>query len=367
MNLERRGAPLAQQALLAARTMRASLQEFGNTRTGRSRTTTFPMIDALHAINQGETHERIAATVALQEFMHAPSVMRRQFRAQLQELVTAGDFPEGATIRAYIDKFLITDAEMDTGYEEIFAIHDEMTAQAQLRRDGFKLLDVTSGLTFKKRKPGEPIKFFGLSGDETFVKYDMYGGGISMDRTWWDDQDYMLIGDALTAFRETGYSDRADAFYGLITAISASYNYSTGSDLAAKINGAVADILRAVKGKGLKANAQSTFVIMYAPEQAGNVDTALSISTDIAKVTATGKQSVQYRFKRVPTNRVPASGTGSGIYIILPKNKLKGGYRMDLTLFGQFNIAQYADDIAGYLRYAGAIGELNQIRRIPTS
>jgi hypothetical protein len=49
--------------------------------------------------------------------------------------------------------------------------------------------------------------------------------------------------------------------------------------------------------------------------------------------------------------------------VILPKGKLKGGYRMDLTLMSQTNILEYTETVAGWMRYGGAIGETDQLRR----
>jgi hypothetical protein len=50
-------------------------------------------------------------------------------------------------------------------------------------------------------------------------------------------------------------------------------------------------------------------------------------------------------------------------YVILPKQKLVGGNRMDLTIFGQFDPLSYSDIAVGWQRYGGAVGELKQLVR----
>ena len=100
------------------------------------------MFRVLEAMRNGEPVRRVAAVVALQEFLRAPEQLRRRFRSQLREMVTVGDFPSEANIRAYVDRFLITPGEMDTGYEMIFKVHDEAMAEMQLKKSSFKLLNI---------------------------------------------------------------------------------------------------------------------------------------------------------------------------------------------------------------------------------
>jgi len=58
------------------------------------------------------------------------------------------------------------------------------------------------------------------------------------------------------------------------------------------------------------------------------------------------------------------------VMVILPKRTLKIGYRMDLTLFDNFDMLSYTDTVAGWMRHGGCIGDLEQIACIefePTS
>lgn len=356
------GASFAAQAAVYAR--RAQVAEFTPARGGQRNPATIDLVTIAEAIHRGNAPRRAQAAIALQEFMRAPMALRRQFRSQVRELVTVGDHPTGAAMQAYIDRFLLTVGETDTGFEQIFATHDVGQAESQLLKGSFKVFNVTSGITFAKRVPGEPVKMAAISGAEVSVNYDMLGGGLGIERVWWDDQDYLLIADMLMLFREAAYYQRAKDAYSLITSLGAGINYSTGADLIAKLNGACSDIIRSCQGKGMMINANTQFVILVAPEHLGLIESALRTQSDVAFQTATGKQKVVYRMKPIASVHIPASGTGSGHYVIAPKGQLKWGDRMDLTLFGRFDPTQYADDLAGFIRYGGIVGESNQVRRV---
>jgi hypothetical protein len=254
--------------------------------------------------------------------------------------------------------------EMDDGWQQIYSVHGQAEAEAQANKSGFRVLNLESGITFDERKAGEDIKFRSITGSESWVLYKGFGGGVAIDRVFWDDADYLGIGDVLKAFRAAGYGKQADFFYGLLTALSSTYNFSTGSDLIAKMNGAAAAIIRALQGQDVGVSANSTFVVVHAVEKKAEVQAAIATMSDVAMQTATSKQKLVFSFKPVATVRVPASGSGSGIYVGLPGGRSKAGIRQDLTLFGQFNIGRYADDLAGHMRYNGVL-ESTQWRRIP--
>jgi hypothetical protein len=54
-------------------------------------------------------------------------------------------------------------------------------------------------------------------------------------------------------------------------------------------------------------------------------------------------------------------------YVCIPGKKAKGGNRMDLKLYSQFDITAYVDTTVGWARYGGGIGEVNQFRRCATA
>jgi hypothetical protein len=322
----------------------------------------FNLPRVLQACRSKNPVERAKAIFALHEFMRAPDVARRRAgAAQIRELVTKADFPTNSFLAQYISRFLVIPGEIDYGYEMIFDIHDVATAEGMPLKGSFKTLDVTNGVTFRKLKNGERVQVEAVAGAEVETPYDLYGGAVGFNRVWWDDADYITIGDLLTIFRATYYDKRASAFYSLITALSNAINFNTGGDLMAKMNGAAAKILRDVKDKGYQAAANSEFIVLHPPEKAGDVQAALAIRSDVAQQTAAGKQAAVFRF--VPVQSVYVA-SNDGPYVILPKRKLRGGYRMDLTLYGEFDIYSYAEAMSGWGRYAGLVGDAAQIKRI---
>lgn len=78
------------------------------------------------------------------------------------------------------------------------------------------------------------------------------------------------------------------------------------------------------------------------PEKRAEVEAAISIRSDVAQQTAAGKQKLAYRIVLITSVFIPASGSAAGVYICLPGQKLRGGYRMALTLFGDMDVAAYA-------------------------
>ena len=360
------GPSLVEQARLVAS---ARVQEFQT--VGRhavpatERPAQFEMWRVVEAIAGRDPVRQVQAVLALQEFMHAPGHLSQRTRGRLHEMITVGDMNTvNNSARDYIDRFLITEKESDDGWRQLFTMHDEAVAAAQANKSGFRVLDLESGITFKERKPGEAIEFHGLKGTENWVLYKSFGGGAAIDRQFWDDQDYLTIGDVLLAFREAAYGEQSDNMYGLLTALATDYNFSTGADLIAKINGACADILRGLEGKGVKLSTNATFLVVHAPEKKAEVAAVLATMSDVAMQATTSKTKLVYNLKPVSTLRVPKTGSRAGLYVGLSGGRSKAGIRQDLTMFGQFNIARYADDLAGFLRYAGVV-EAAQWRRIP--
>lgn len=360
---EPKGAPLVEQAQLVASMRVQEFQQAGQTAVAHP--AQFELHRVLEAMSGRDPVRQVQAVMALQEWMHAPGRASVRSRGRLHEMMTAGDMnTTNNSARDYIDRFLVTPLEMDDGWRQIFTVHEEAVAAAQANRSGFRVLELESGVTFKERLPGEAIEFRKITGSESWVNYKNFGGGISIDRIFWDDADYISIADVLVAFRAAGYGQQADNLYGLLTAIGAGRNFSTGADLIAKMNGAAAAILRAQQGKNIGVSANSTFLVVHAVEQKANVMAALSTLSDVAMQAATSKTKLVFNFKPLATTRVPATGTGSGIYVGLPGGRSKAGIRQDLTLFGQFNISRYADDLAGFMRYNGVVEDV-QWHRIP--
>jgi hypothetical protein len=84
------------------------------------------------------------------------------------------------------------------------------------------------------------------------------------------------------------------------------------------------------------------------------------LAVNLQAFTGSEKQ-VDYKFQQITTTMLTDTGT---YWVILPKLKMKAGYRMDLTLFSDFDILSYTDTQAAWMRYGGCIGDLDQLECI---
>jgi len=289
-----------------------------------------------------------------------------KLKAALQAFATKGDFP--AEILSVLEKFHAI-PDYDLGYEQVFDIRD-FTGTNQ---SGFSLLDVTSGLTFAKVPSGGKAKVFKFSGSKTNVTFDRYGGGLQWDRTLIDDKQYWTLEDNAIAFRNKAYSSRATAFYALIAALASGYNVAwaaptpsalattdaqyTASRDANTIEAACQAILVALKDSGMGVTANSPFVLVAPVQLRARIQAAI---TKLNQPVAGSTKQITYNVRPVYTLMFALA---TSYYVTLPKKKMKGGYRQDLTLFSQFDILAYADTVAGWMRYGGAIGDSDQLRR----
>lgn len=306
---------------------------------------------------------------AFQAFMQAPD-NNLTLKNAIQQFSTKGDFPD--EVLQILEKFH-AQSDFDLGYEQIFDIRPFQGTTAS----GFDILSVTSGLTFSKVKPGGKAKVYKMSGAKTSVTFDLYGGGLQWDRTLMDDKKYWEMEDFAIEFRNKAYTERAANFYALVEAISSTLNITwqspTPSTLANTTDGYTASrdantieaaclaILTALKNSGLSVNPNSEFVCLAPVALRPRIQAAL---TRLAQPVAGATKQQTYNVRPVYTMMLSSQ---SSYYVCLPKRKAKGGYRMDLTLFNMFQILEYADLIAGWMRYGGAIGETNQFRRCATS
>lgn len=316
-------------------------------------------------VNFSDSISRKKVIGALQHFMRLPDAKDSPIRKALQHFATKGDFP--AEILQILEKFHAI-PDYDLGYEEIFDIRDF----GGTNESGFKILNVESGLVFAKVLVGDKAKVFKMSGTEIPVAFDLYGGGLSWHRTLIDDRQYWTLEDNAIAFRNKAYSSRAANFYALIEAVTgkdvswqavtpasvtaANENYNAIRDINT-INAACLAILTALKDSGIGANANSQFILL-AP---------IALKSRVLRTLALLQQAVVGSEKHLSFNVRPVFtlmlSSNSYYYVILPKAKMKGGYRMDLTIFDQFDILAYADTMAGWMRYGGAIGDTDQIRK----
>lgn len=307
---------------------------------------------------------------ALQYFMTSPEKHKTEIRnaiVKAQEFGSSADFP--TTVLAVLEKFHVT-AHFDVAYQEIFDIRDFTGSD----RNGFALTDVVSGLTFAKTKEGEKLTVNEMSGTKTQVFFDVYGGAIGWSRTLIQDKEYWTLEDNAIAFRNKSMEAEASAYYALIEAVTSARNitwqapdpaalpntdatYTANRD-AQTINAAVLNIIDAVKDKGYGINPNNqTFIILCPIALKTRLRKALSV---VLQAFAGSENQVGWNFNLLTTTMLTSN---TQYYVILPKIKAKGGTRMDLEIFTQFDILSFTDTSAGWKRFGGAIGDQEQFAR----
>jgi len=281
---------------------------------------------------------------------------------QLQEFTTYSDgwFNEKA-----IDVVARIHAQQpyDNGYEQIFAINDFTGTKAS----GFDVGVVNSGLTFNEVKVGEKLKVYQAEGAKYRCYFCYYGGALGWHRQLFEDGDWWTIEDNAIDFRNRAYGGRAGVFYALLEAaadqIGCCSTVDSGcSDCSAdarqimdSINYAATDIIVANQHVDPTIGLQTQLIILCPIQLYGRVRQALGLQTQ-SYVGST--KIASYNYQLIVS---PMLTNANRVMVILPKGLIRGGYRMDLTLFSDFDILSYTDTVAGWMRYGACIGNLQQI------
>jgi hypothetical protein len=290
-----------------------------------------------------------------------------RYRKALQAFGGPGDFPAAAL--QVLEKFHATPA-YDMGYEEIFDIRD-FTGTTE---SGFEILDVEDGLTFAEVPNGAKAHIYKMAGAKTTVNFGLYGGGLGWLRTLIDDKKYWTLEDSAIAFVNKAAAHKAECFYALLEALGVGHDilwqlpdpaalpntaetYTANRD-AQTLNLAAQTILLAIADKGYGVTAQNANFVVVAPLQmVGRLNAALSLMLQATGGSAT---KIAYKFRLIPTTLLSVA---TDYYVGIPKLKAKGGNRMNLTIFNQFDAVAYADVAVGWTRFGGALADQDQFAR----
>jgi len=287
---------------------------------------------------------------------------------KMQQFATLNDFP--ATAKEVIDKYHEL-AVYDNGFEQIFNIRDYTGS----RRDGFSIDTIRGGLSFRKMLTGEKLHVYQFEGEREFIYFDYYGGALGWDRKLFENQDWWQLEENAIEFRNEAYRIRAATFYALIeavgpkatgdiawqihpdTVIAGNRGYRAGRD-AATMNLAAQTILLACQASGYGISAQNVNFIILAPVQLrARIKQALGVSYDTAdRVTSV----IDYNFTTVITTMLLNT---THYWVILPKRKIVGGDRLNLETYSEFDMLSRTDSAAGWMAFAGGIGDTDQMER----
>lgn len=288
---------------------------------------------------------------------------------KIQEFTLYSDgYPNEKAIDV-VEKFhLVTD--YDNGYEQIFDVRDFSGSKAS----GFDVAAVTSGLAFREVKEGEKLKVYQAAGDKYRCYFCYYGAALGWHRRLFEDGDWWTIEDNAIEFRNKAYSYRASIFYALLEAAADAVGCcsvvandctdcsSDARSIMDSINFAAMSILLNTANRGYNLNPASTeFIILSPLQMRGRIRQALGVQTQQYEGST---KIADYNFRLITTTMLTQTNR---VMVILPKRTIKAGYRMDLTLFDDFDILSYTDTVAGWMRYGGCIGDLDQIACIEFS
>lgn len=330
-------------------------------------------MDKWHSIDWNNKEHRKKAAGALKYFMNAPHRLadeqNAKMRAAFQEFTTTGDFPMTGLIKTL--KSFQTQVHFDTGYQEVFDIVDFRNTN----ESGFDLLDVTEGLTFALKLPGEKIDVFTMSGTKVRVFFNYYGGGLGWHINMIHDQEYWRMENTARAFRNKAFSQKAQAHYALIEAIPAAQNiawqlpvdaalpnttrnYTAERDVAT-INLACQTLFQNNKNKGYNLDRpQNTEFLIIAPlELSQRINNALKLHLQAFE---TSVNQAVYRWRPIITDMFTARNQ---YYVCIPKEKCISGDRWDLTMFEDFDINTLLTTMAGWHRYGATIADTQQFQR----
>jgi hypothetical protein len=331
--------------------------------------------------NHKDSEQRNQLAGALQFYMATPDTFIPGRFEKVQAFVKQHKEFEGLKVQAFtipsnfptyekaidvVKKFQLM-PEYDNGYEQIFDVLNFEGTKAS----GFDVMDMASGLTFNEVKVGEKLKVYQMAGEKERCYFSYYGGALGWHRGLFEDQQYWLAENNAIEFRGKAYGTRASVFYGLLEAAADAKGCCSAVpagctdcnedalSIARSINYAATVILRNVSGKGYNTNPTTTnFVVLVPLEMLERVRQALAVR---AQAFAQSPTVAAFNFIVVPSMMLT---NYNRIMVILPKRKIIAGYRMDLTLFDDFDILSLTDTVAGWMRYGGCIGDLDQIECI---
>lgn len=306
---------------------------------------------------------------AVTAFMRKPQeVQDKLIKAGITNFTSTSDFD--AEIRTLIERYHLGLEDVDNGWAQFFDIRDF----SGTRSPGFRLRDVSSGLTFSKRPEGGRAKIYKVSGTEQYVSFDTYGGGLEFDQAWFQDQEWWLIEDTAMEFRSAWYRDKAAVMYGLIGSLGAGYNIAyaaTGANQLDKdintLNAAAAALLTALKTAGYAVTPDTPLKVLSPIQLRGRLQRALAAQY-ITPVTNGANLKVEYNISPVYSMNVLNAGVActNKWYLGVPGMKNKLGEKMPLTVYTDFKAEAFATTTVGWGRYGGYMSE-PQFRRLSTA
>jgi len=124
------------------------------------------------------------------------------------------------------------------------------------------------------------------------------------------------------------------------------------------INLACSNIITRLRGKGMGVGMKSEFLVLVPHIHLARYNRAMGLYN--AGLAGGAFAGVQYK---TSLRYTICLDTTNVIYVILPKQKMMGGNRMNLTPYYKTDITTYSEMVVGWQRFGGAIGDITQLVR----
>ncbi len=247
----------------------------------------------------------------------------------------------------------------DRGYEVLF----EEVNMRQATSPTFEILDISGGVTFYQQKPGERAKLSVLpAGEKANVDMLRFTGGFPILDDWLRFNQYYKI-DELTRDTVTKwYNQKADLFYGLLIALSASINQAFVTDDITTINNACGNILLDLENAGYAVDQNTGLYITCNTLLKPRIMKALA--SHFMAPNTNNTQIVWNIAGVITTSKIP----NTSYYVSVPGIKSKRGEWEDLNARPpQRNELVLGADHVWTGAYNAAIGEVKQYKRCALS
>jgi len=247
----------------------------------------------------------------------------------------------------------------DRGYEALFSEVDMRSSTSKT----FDIVNITGGVTFFQQLPGELAKLSRLpQAAKASVGLLRFTGGFAILDDWLRFNELYKIDELTNDTVKRWYDQKADLFYGLLTALGSGINQAFATDDVTTINNACSQVITDMQAAGYATSAASKFYITCHPSLLMRIYKALAAS--FTNPNANNNQIVWQIAGIIPTAKIASTS----YYVSLPGVKSKRGEWEDLnTRPAQRNELVLGADHVWTGAYNGAIGESKQHRRCALS
>lgn len=281
---------------------------------------------------------------------------------------SADEFP--ASTLSIIEKYHAV-GDFDLGWQLLFDVLDFTNSN----RNGFRISNVSSGLTFDEIPKGKRIDVKKMSGTDVTVNFKDYGAALGYHRNLIDDKEYWTLEDNAIEMRNQAMVKKAEVHYALIEGVTTADiawqakdpEAPTTGDLNAAsrdantINEACLNVLTDLKNESMAVTPQTQFMLLAPAALRPRISRALNL-TQQAFQGSVAKQV--YNVSPIYTLMLSDQ---TKYYVIAPKRKMKSGLRKALSLEEDRDILANTDIVAAWMRFGAAIGEEKQVRRCLTA